>query len=67
MQGGYVVVRCACVHVCVMDSHSSGMVEGRAVVGVGMSVSETRFLNKLSLDLVAIMVVKMAPYIYNRR
>ena len=50
------------MHVCVMDSHSSGMVEGRAVVGVGMSVSETRFLNKLSLDLVAIMVVKMAPY-----
>ena len=30
--------------------------------GVGMSVSETLFLNRLSLDLVAIIVVSMAPW-----
>ena len=42
------------------DSLSSWIGSGSAE-GVWMSVSETRFLNRLSFDLVAIMVVSMAP------
>ena len=58
-EGSVRVCMCACA---VHDILSSGMVSHSGCpTGVGISGSETRFLNRLSLDLVAIMVVRMAP------
>ena len=56
----WIIIKCMCTYI---HSLSSGMVVGAVgSTGVWMSVSDTLFLNRLSFDLVAIIVVSMAPY-----